>query len=220
VILPLYSAPVRAYLEYCVGRWAPQYDNSGLLEWIQCRATKMVKGIFHVRLRELGLFSLGGNMGGGIDCTLRKFADDTKLRGAVDTLEGREAIQRDPDRLERWTCANLTKLNKAKCKVLHMGWSKHKMGRGWIESSPEEQNLGVLVDKKLNMTWQCVLAAQNANRILGCIKSSVASTLREVILPLCSAVVRLHLESVSTSGALSTGKTWTCWSGSRGGPQK
>jgi len=47
----------------------------------------------------------------------------------------------------------------------------------------------------LNMTWQCALAAQQANRILGCIKSSVASRAREGILPLCSALVRPHLES-------------------------
>jgi len=50
------------------------------------------------------------------------------------------------------------------------------------------------VDEKLNMSRQCVLADQKANRILGCIKRSVASRLREVILPLCSALMRPHLE--------------------------
>ena len=68
------------------------------------------------------------------------------------------------------------------------------MGSEWLKSSPEEKDFGVLIDERFNMSQQCALEAEKANHILGCIKRSVSSRSRKVILPLCSALMRSHLE--------------------------
>ena len=75
------------------------------------------------------------------------------------------------------------------------------------------------VDERLNVSWQCVLAAQKANWTLGCIKRITTSRLRDVILPLCSALVGPHLQYCVQFWAPSTKRTWSCWSRSRGEPQ-
>ena len=89
------------------------------------------------------------------------------------------------------------KFSKVKCKVLHTGRgnSKHKyrLGNEWVERSPAEKDLAVVVDGKLTMSQQCALAALKANCILGCTKRSVASRLGEVTVPLYSVLVRLPL---------------------------
>ncbi|KAK4822441.1 hypothetical protein QYF61_015188 [Mycteria americana] len=108
---------------------------------------------------------------GGIERTLSKFADDSKLTRLRDRMPFRGT----------WTSSR-------------SGPYQDSLGDEGLESSLAEKDLGVLVDEKLDMSWQCALAAQKANHMLGCIKRSVASRSREVILPLYPALVRPHLE--------------------------
>jgi len=66
-------------------------------------------------------------------------------------------------------------------------------GADLLGNSSAERDLGALVDDRLTMSQQCALAAKRANGVLGCIRRSVASRSREVLLPLYTALVRTHL---------------------------
>ena len=91
------------------------------------------------------LFSIISDINDGLECTLSKFVDDTKLSGVVDALEERDAIQEDLDKLERWACVSLMRFSIAKCKVLYLGWSNPRYIYRW------ENSLRVALQRR---TWE------------------------------------------------------------------
>ncbi|KAJ7399931.1 hypothetical protein BTVI_110111 [Pitangus sulphuratus] len=112
-------------------------------------------------------------------------------------LDGKVLLQTLQPVLEGYTAplvyGLINVIRPAPCQVLPE--HQHTLGAGLLESSSVEKDLGVLVDNKLSISWQHALEANKAVGILGCTRKSVASRRREMILSLCSALVR-HIWSV------------------------
>jgi len=91
--------------------------NGSMSKWVpvtRCVSQGSLLGpvLFNIFIRDLD---------SEIECTLRKFAEDTKLSGVVNMPEGQDEIQRDLDKFEKWACVDLMSFNKADCKVLRLG---------------------------------------------------------------------------------------------------
>lgn len=93
--------------------------------------------------------------------------------------------------------------------IMHMGQDnpryQYRLRDEGIAGSPAEKDFKVLMDERLSMSWQCAFALRKASGVLGCITSSVSSSVREDTLPLYSALVRPRLQyAASSSEVLST----------------
>ena len=134
----------------------------------------------------------------GVRNHILKFADDNKLFSQVSTYEDAEKLQKDLSILNEWSNEWSILFNAEKCKCIHYGYNNKQydyfMGKECIETTHEERDLGVIITETLDVTKQCVRAANKANAMLGMINRAFKYKTKEVVLKLYKSLVKPHLD--------------------------
>jgi len=129
---------------------------------------------------------------------LLKFADDSKLWGRADTVDDKNSLQNDLNKLEKWSFLNQMPFNVSKCKVMHVGKKNanreyYLMGQT-ITQTTDEKDLGVYFSEDFRPSFNCNKASKSANKIVGMIKRNIINRSSEGMLILYKTLVRPILD--------------------------
>jgi hypothetical protein len=127
-----------------------------------------------------------------------KFADDTKIWGQANTLDGVRTIQQDLVRLNEWSELNCMPFNVSKCKVLHIGSknlrAEYMLSGKQITETKEEKDLGVFFSESYKPSLNCKRASKTANMATGLIRRNVFNKSEEGMMTLYKTLVRPSLD--------------------------
>jgi len=141
----------------------------------------------------------------GIINSILKFADDTKIYGAVMDNKDRENLQNDLDNLVKWSEKWQMTFNVEKCKVMHLGKGNRKysynMKGQQLEEVAVEKDLGVHVTSDLKASKQCTQAYNKASQMLGMVGRTIKSRSPDILISIYKSIVRPHLEFCSPAWA-------------------
>ena len=138
------------------------------------------------------------DLGQEFKSSIYKFADDTKALGTVDISKGHSTLHDDLLKFEKWSQIWKMPLNVEKCKVVHYGNNnpniEHLLFGKKLTSSTEEKDLGVLFNKDMSVTNQCLKASKSANKVLGIISRNIFSRDSVIMINLYKSLVRPILD--------------------------
>ena len=133
-------------------------------------------------------------MGDNITSKVLKFADDTNIFRKINNDGDKKHLQNDLDKLVKWSKKWQMLFNFGKCKCLHTGHRNLdvncKIGQTVLGITAKEKDLGVTISTDMKVSEQCGITASKGNQILGLIRRKG----KKLIIPLCKAIVRPHLE--------------------------
>jgi len=134
----------------------------------------------------------------GIVNSILKFADDTKIFGAVSDLGQHRQLQEDLNTLLQWSKDWQMLFHIDKCKVMHFGHNNLKLDYSLdnktLQKVHQEKDLGVIISDDMKSSLQCIQAYSKANKMLGVINRAIVYKSKEVMLSLYKTLVRPHLE--------------------------
>ena len=134
----------------------------------------------------------------GVTGKILKFADDTKLFTKTKEIGDKQKLQDYIDKLVRWSEKLQMLFNFGKCKCLHTGpgntGMNYEMGGTILSKTVQEKDLGVTMNANMKVSEQCRIAASNGNEVIGMIRRNITYKEKSLIVPLCKAIVRPHLE--------------------------
>ena len=133
-----------------------------------------------------------------VSCSIKVFADDTKIYQNISLSLGPEKLQRDLEAVVLWSDSWQLPFSETKCKTLHLGSGnpchQYAMRGAPLDVSPVERDLGVFLDPVLKFRKQAAAAVSKGNQMLALVKRSFVC-LDMVTLPLLfKSLVRPHLE--------------------------
>ena len=113
-------------------------------------------------------------------------------------IQIKKSLQDDLDKLFKWSKKWQMLFNFGKCKYIHIGNGnmdkEYKMGDAVLGRTTQEKDLGVTFSADMKVSEQCGIAASKGNQILGLIRRTIMYKEKQLIVPLCKAIVRPHLE--------------------------